>query len=195
MTCVKVMFFRVLPVDATVVDVSVIAAVVNVTPVETTDTSVADAKVTATVDVVPAPASIQFSDLTPVPKVVLVTKTALVPALVPEFETLTVSNPAMVVDAGTANAEVADQATFKVSVVPAPPLMLSKLFKVRLVTLNVSLPAVLVVPAEPSIVPETSTPVVSVLNWCPKMFNKRKHLAYFDGQVFCVAPPFSDQRA
>ena len=39
------------------------------------------------------------------------------------------------------------------------------------------------------------TPVVSVLNWFPKKFNKHRHLACSHGLVFCVPPPFSDQNA
>ena len=154
------MVLRVLPVDATVVEVSVIAAVVKVAPVETTDTAVADAKVTATAAVVPAPDSVQFRVLTPVPKVVSVTVTALVPA-VPALETLTASKPAIVTDGGSAKARAVVDTRFNVSV-PEPPAMLSKLLKVKLAALNVSLPAVLVVPASPLSVPEVSTLVVSV---------------------------------
>ena len=100
------MVLRVLPVEATVVDVSVIAAVVKVTPVETTEISVAEAKVTETAAVVPAPASMWLNFVTPVPNVVLVTVTALVPALVPELEIFTFSKLAIVAEAGTANAAV-----------------------------------------------------------------------------------------
>ena len=96
------MVLRVLPVEATVVDVSVIAAVVKVTPVETTEISVAEAKVTETAAVVPAPASMWLNFVTPVPNVVLVTVTALVP----ELEIFTFSKPAIVAEAGTANAAV-----------------------------------------------------------------------------------------
>jgi hypothetical protein len=44
------------------------------------------------------------------------------------------------------------------------------------------------------LVPE-SVPVVSVLNWFPKKFNKHRHLACSQGLVFCVPLPFSDQNA
>lgn len=159
LTLVRVMVLRVLPVEAAVVEVSVIAAVVKVTPVETTDTLVADANVTSTAAVEPTPASVQFSDLTPVPKVVSVTVTALVPA-VPELETFTVSKPAIVTDGCSAKARAVVDTRFNVSV-PEPPLILSKLVKVPLAELNVSLPAVLVVPASPLSEPEVSTPVVS----------------------------------
>ena len=153
--------FKVLPVEAVVVDVSVTSTFVQATPVEINETSVADAKVTDAVVVVPIPASVQANFVTPVPNVVLATNTALVPA-VPELETFTVSKPAIVTDGCSAKARAVVDTRFNVSV-PEPPLILSKLVKVKLAALNVSLPAVLVVPASPLSAPEVSTPVVSDL--------------------------------
>lgn len=77
---------------------------------------------------------------------------------------LTSSMPEKVTDAGIA--KVVSEAIFSVSV-PAPPAMLSKEFRVfdaavvEICALNVSLLAVLVVPAEPKSVPEASAPAVS----------------------------------
>ena len=82
--------------------------------------------------------------------------------------------------------------------VPVPPVKLSPAFNVltaavavslRMVELKVSL-AVPPVKDAP-----VSRPVVSVLNWFPKKFNKHRHLACSHGLVFCVPPPFSDQNA
>ena len=79
----------------------------------------------------------------------------------PELETLTVSKPAIVLDGASAKLVRLFDTRFNVSV-PAPPLILSKLFKVPFAELNVSLPPVPVVPAEPTKEPDVSTPVVSV---------------------------------
>jgi len=76
---------------------------------------------------------------------------------------LITSNPAIVVEGGFAYAKAAVEAIFNVSV-PAPPLILSKLLIVEFVALNTSLPEVLVVPLEPTKVPDVSTPVVSDLS-------------------------------
>lgn len=62
------------------------------------------------------------------------------------------SNPAITTDGGSVNAAPAADAIFNVSI-PVPALMLSKLFKVKSVALNVSAVAAPVM---------VSTPVVSV---------------------------------
>ena len=78
----------------------------------------------------------------------------------------------------------------KVSV-PAPPASASLACHVC-APVDDRLPSKESLPAPPE---NVFTPVVSVLNWFPKKFNKHRHLACSHGLVFCVPPPFSDQNA
>ena len=88
-------------------------------------------------------------------------------------------------------------AVFKIAVrvsVPAvPPFSTSE--EPRVCVAETREPSNESLPVPPVKLVPVFAPVVSVLNWFPKKFNKHRHLACSHGLVFCVPPPFSDQNA